>query len=178
MEYSVHAPSHFISTHQDKLLPGWSCPVASVLVVLQPCECCLLERTIAAARQKHFLRQQFLTFGYQVAAQLQQMGYQAEVFDPRTGLPLLSKPGLMLLDDVAVAQACLGYPIAHSHGCSIILHPVWGSAVYPSTLVSSAAPAVIAPLRWAKTGVWEHVFQHASDTIDHAPASSAIVGIR
>jgi len=143
MKYSAHAPSQFISAHQDKLLPGWSRPVASVLIVLQPCQCCLLERNTTTEQEKAFLRRQFLTFAYQIAAQLQPMGHLVEVFDPRTGLPLLSKPGHLPLDDVAVAQSCLGYLIAHSHGCSIILHPVWGSAVYPSILVSSAPLALM-----------------------------------
>ena len=143
MQYSVHDPSPFICTNLDKLLPTWSVPVRSVLIVLQPCTCNLLERTPLAEQQKFELRQKFLQFGYDVAAKLQQLGHLVDVFDPRTGLPLLSQAGPSKLDDVAVVRSCLGYPSSSSHGCSVVVHPTWGSSVYPSTLVSSAPPQTV-----------------------------------
>ncbi|MBD2019644.1 methylmalonic aciduria and homocystinuria type D protein [Leptolyngbya sp. FACHB-36] len=143
MQYSVHSPNEFIATHRPKLLPDWSCPVASVLVVLQSCPCELLQRTQQAEVQKQTLRQRFLSVGYEVATKLERMGYLADVFDPKTGRPLRSRPGPLRLDDVAVVRSCLGYPILDRNGCSVLLHPAWGSAVYPSTIVSSAAPDVL-----------------------------------
>ncbi len=143
MQWSVHTPSQFICTHRTKLLPAWSLPVSSVLVVLQPSSCNLLEKSPAAEAQKQLLRQQFLQFGGQVAARLQHMGHLAEVFDPCTGSPLFSPPGSLRLDDVAVVRSCLGYSTCDRHGCSVILHPIWGSAVYPSTLLSSAEPHLV-----------------------------------
>lgn len=143
MQYSVHAPNLFIRKHLDKLLPDWSQPVGSVLVVLQPCSSDLTHRTPLSEFLKQRLRSQFLAFGYPVAAQLQQLGHLADLFDPRTGFPLLSHPGPLRLDDVAVARSCLGYPSTCCHGCSVILHPTWGSAVYPSTLLSSAEPGLL-----------------------------------
>jgi len=143
MQYSAHAPSQFLCTHMDKLLPIWSRPISSVLVVLQPCSCSLLERTSAAEKQKQQLRQSFLQFGFEVAAKLNYLGHLVEVFDPRTGLPLLSAAGQLRLDDVAIVRSCLGYPTVDSFGCSVILHPDWGSSVYPSTLLSSAPPEVV-----------------------------------
>jgi len=142
-QYSVHPPSQFVCHHQDKLLPDWSCPARSMLIVLQSCDCDLLERSPLAEAQKHKLRRQFLKLGYAIAAQINHRGYLAALFDPRTGLPLLARPGALRLNDVAIVQAALGYRVASSHGCSIVLHPTWGRAVYPSTLISSAAPAVI-----------------------------------
>lgn len=142
-QYSIHPPSQFLGTHLDQLLPDWSCPARSVLIVLQPCECDLLARSPAAENQKRLLRRQFLQVGYRIATQLRETGYAVAVFDPRTGLPLFSRPGTLRLDDVAVVQASLGYPITASHGCSIVLHPLWGAAVYPSILVSSAEPTFV-----------------------------------
>ena len=143
MEYFVHAPTEFIQTHQEQLLPGWSVPVASVLIVLQACPAALLVRTAETEQYKQQLRQQFLAFGEQISAQLWTNGYAAEMFDPATGWPMLSQPGDRRLDDVAVVRASLGYPIALQGDCLISLHPDWGSAVYPSILVSSAPPAVL-----------------------------------
>ena len=142
-QYSVHSPSRFLCTHWDKLLPDWSCPARSMLIVLQPCDCDLLERSPTAEAQKRKLRRRFLKLGYAIAAELNRLGYAAAIFDPRTGFPLLARPGALRLDDVAIVQAALGYRIACSHGCSIVLHPTWGRAVYPSTLVSAAEPALV-----------------------------------
>ncbi|MBW4580209.1 MAG: methylmalonic aciduria and homocystinuria type D protein [Tildeniella nuda ZEHNDER 1965/U140] len=142
-QYSVHPPSQFVSHYQDKLLPDWLCPARSMLIVLQPCDCDLLERSPTAEVQKRKLRRRFLKLGYAIAVQINRRGYTAALFDPRTGLPLLARPGELKLDDVAIVHAALGYRIAGSDGCSIVIHPMWGQAVYPSTLVSSAEPALV-----------------------------------
>jgi hypothetical protein len=114
-----------------------------MLIVLQPCNCDLLERSPTAEAQKRELRRQFFQIGYAIAAQIKRLGHMVAIFDPRTGLPLLSRPGALRLDDVAIVQAALGYQSIHSHGCAIAIHPCWGGAVYPSTLVSSIEPALL-----------------------------------
>lgn len=152
MQCSIHSPNDYLCLHGDRLLPTWPCAIASVLVVLQPCACDLLLNSEdpqnfakqLAERQKAKLRQRFLRFGCKVAHQLQQRGALAEPFDPRTGQPVLSPPGPLRLDDVAIVHACLGYPTIRHQGCAVILHPTWGSSVYPSTLLSSAHPTELA----------------------------------
>ena len=139
MQWSVHAPSPYLCAHRAQLLPTWTCPIASVLVVLQPFSGELLHRSPQIERQKQRLRRQFLDLSYRLATALQAQGYLAEAFDPRTGWPLLSPPGQVPLDDVAIVRSCLGYPTVNRQGCSVLLHPVWGSSVYPSTLLSSAS---------------------------------------
>jgi hypothetical protein len=142
MQFSIHLPSEFLRQHWRMLLPEWSRPIASVLIVLQRCDCDLWERSPTTEQQKAHLRQRFLTLVFALSRQLAVIGHLTDGFDPRSGLPIFSQAGLQL-DDVAVIQACLDYPIAHSHGCAVILHPLWGSAVYPATIVSSADPALV-----------------------------------
>ncbi|HEY9615253.1 MAG TPA: methylmalonic aciduria and homocystinuria type D protein [Microcoleaceae cyanobacterium] len=144
MHCSTHTPSQYIYTHTDGLLPTWKCPVSSVLIVLQLSACDLRDRTALTEAEKQKLRQQFVAFGSTVANRLEQLGYQSDLFDPKTGLPMLSTPGRLHLDDVAVVRDCLGYPTQGHRGCSVILHPTWGSAVYPSVLLSSAPPELVA----------------------------------
>ncbi|MBM0743976.1 methylmalonic aciduria and homocystinuria type D protein [Phormidium sp. CLA17] len=142
MLYSVHPPSPFICRYANQLLPGWSCPIASVLIVLQHAGCGLVERSPITETQKHLLRDRFLQIGGAIAAQLQAQGYHADVFDPKTGLPILSQTG-RFMDDVAVVRDCLGYGTMEIDGCSILIHPEWGNSVYPAVLVSSAVPTVV-----------------------------------
>ncbi len=143
LQYSVHPPTEFIRTHLDQLLPSWSLPVLSVLVVLQFCQFAFLEQTVHTESSKNQFRQQFVEFGSRVILQLKAMGHLADIFDPRTGLPMTSPPGQLRLNDVKVVCATLDYSIDSSGSCAVIVHPTWGRAVYPSTLVSSAHPNVV-----------------------------------
>ncbi|MFQ3616152.1 MAG: methylmalonic aciduria and homocystinuria type D protein [Cyanobacteriota bacterium] len=138
MYYSVHPPSDYILQHQARLLPTWSHSIASVLVMLQPSPVALLERTLDSEPEKEKLRSRFLELGRAIAQTLQRQGYLADLFDPRTGWPILSARGTLPLDDVAVARSALGYSTDRYGNCRVILHPRLGTAVYPSTLVSSA----------------------------------------
>ncbi len=142
MLYSVHLPSKFICRYANQLLPDWSCPIASVLIVLQQADCGLMERSLITETQKHLLRDRFLQIGGAIVTELQDHGYHADLFDPKTGLPMLSQSGRSI-DDVAVVRACLGYATMAIDGCDILLHPDWGTAVYPAVLVSSAVLTVV-----------------------------------
>lgn len=143
MYCSAHPPSFYIRKYGSQLLPGWEQPIASVLIVIQSAQAELLERTPENERSKAELRDRFLTFSYKVALELQKLGYLADVFDPRTGLPMMSPTGQRRLDDVAVVQSVLGYQTSDCGGCCVLEHPTLGAGVYPSTLVSSASPAVL-----------------------------------
>ncbi|MBW4519669.1 MAG: methylmalonic aciduria and homocystinuria type D protein [Scytolyngbya sp. HA4215-MV1] len=143
MQCSVHDPNQFIHTHLDQLLPAWTEPVSSVLLVLQPSLLSLENQNPETEIQKQQLRQNFLEFGQVVATKLLQQGYLVDVFDPKTGLPVLTQPGNLTLDDVRVVHTCLGYDLDRSGKCTLILHPQWGKAVYPAVLVSSAHPNIL-----------------------------------
>lgn len=143
LEYSVHPPNEFIRTHTDRLLPSWLVPVLSVLVVLQQSQVALIEKTPETEAHKSQLRQQFMELSHRIAQKLGQMGHLVEIFDPGTGLPLLSAPGSLKLDHVAVVQTALGYHLIPSGGCWLVEHPNWGSAVYPAILMSSAEIAIL-----------------------------------
>jgi hypothetical protein len=139
MQYSVHPPSEFIYQHSHKLLPDWSHPIRSIVVVLQPADRELTECCPETDRQKQVLRSQFLSFGLKVTELLRQQGHLADLFDPKTGLPILSESGSLRLDDVAVVRSTLGYATKAIGNCFTVIHPHWGSAVYPSILMSSAS---------------------------------------
>ena len=143
MQYSVHSPPEFIRTNLGQLLPSWSLPVLSVLVVLQLCQIPLFDRTVETELSKNQLRQQFIEFGDNIVLKLRTMGHLADIFDPRTGQPLSSPPGQLRLSDVKVVHSTLGYCINDTGPCSMVVHPIWGTSVYPSTLVSSAPPQVM-----------------------------------
>jgi hypothetical protein len=146
LQYSIHRPSAFIHRHWAELLPDWQEGVASLLVILQPSPVALYEKTVATEQQKRRLRRRSLHLAKALIQQLHQAGYAAETFDPRTGRPCHSRTGSLTLDDVAVVQAVLGYPLVASGDCRVIEHPVWGGGVFPSVVMSTAPPLVLAEI--------------------------------
>ncbi|MGF1495883.1 MAG: hypothetical protein ACFB8W_03540, partial [Elainellaceae cyanobacterium] len=67
VQYSVHAPNAYLCDHQSQLLPGWSQPIRSLLVVLQRCSLPLTESGCATEASKTLLRDRFLTLGHTIA---------------------------------------------------------------------------------------------------------------
>ncbi|MGF1537016.1 MAG: methylmalonic aciduria and homocystinuria type D protein [Elainellaceae cyanobacterium] len=153
LEWSVHPPTPYIDRHWPHLLPDWLEPVGSVILLLQKAPQPLMALSASAEASKVQLRDRALVLGNRVQTALQNQGYRAALFDPKTGLPAAGIPGKSL-DDVAVVQALLGYRAVREGTCACICHPSWGFAVYPTTLLCAAAPsqvAAIEPELWHTT---------------------------
>ena len=138
-EISVQSPSPFVAKNWQRILPGWTTSPSWVVIVLQRSRFPLTAVNPVVEREKERLRNRLLRFGFCLASVLGDRGL-IEIIDPRTGYPLLSRPGEMTHDDVAVVQALLGYSV-ESGECSALVHPRWQTAVYPGILFSSAAPS-------------------------------------
>jgi hypothetical protein len=145
VQMSIHRPSPFVVQNLERVLPDWNLPVLWVVIVLQQARCELVDITPESEQEKERLREKFLRFGFEVAFSLRDRGFLSNLIDPRTGYPLLSRPGEILHDDTAVVKALLGLPVIRNR-CCVLEHPVWGKAVYPSTLLTSAPPRVIEPI--------------------------------
>lgn len=115
------------------------------MIVLQQAQYELVETSPEIEQEKERLREQFLRFGFEVAFNLRDRGFDSNLIDPRTGYPLLSRPGEIPHDDTAAVKALLGLPIIRNR-CCVLEHPLWGKAVYPSTILTSAPPHIIKPM--------------------------------
>lgn len=162
VQCSVHRPSPFICTHAQDLLPTWQSNVTSVVIILQRCSVSLSRCTTHTEHQKNILRDRFIHLGTSIANHLNTAGYQTALFDPKSGQPLHAPCGLMRLDDVAVAHHALQYPVSHQGTCTHLLHPQWGDAVYPATIISSA------PFEFSQHSLqhivlpnWEQPYRHS-----------------
>ena len=139
----ICVPHQFIIAHHQQLLPDWDLSPANLILFLQRSSVSLQESSLKVAQEKDILRQDFIRFGCNLIFALQDRGYKSDLFDPRTGYPLLTRPGALKLDDNAVVKALLNYPVISYKSCSLIVHPLWGNCVYPSTIVSSAPHSLI-----------------------------------
>ena len=143
VEISIHTPSPYICANCEQILPDWKQQqFLWVVVVLQQSKYSLEEMTTETEIEKEKLREKFMRFGCDLAFNLRDRGYLTDLIDPRTGYPLLSHSGLVPHDDTAVAQALLKYPTIENK-CHVLVHPQWGTAVYPSVMLSEAPPDII-----------------------------------
>ena len=131
------APPHQFFVEHQQLLLDWDLPISYSIVVLQRSSISLKAQSDRVTLEKDRLRAQFLRFGCSLIFALQDLNYQSDLFDPRTGYPLLAPRGIPC-DDNAVAKAILNYKIVREGACSLLVHPVWQYRVYPSTIVTSA----------------------------------------
>lgn len=154
VQWFVCVPNGFMQTEWVRLLPSWTAPVTSVVIVLQQSPAPLTRRSSAREADKAVLRKRFLQWGSELVHQLQMDGYLADLFDPKTGLPQFSPPGSLTLDDVAVVRSLLHYPVRGCGNCWVVSHPVWGEAVYPATILSSAPVAVVEGTLRKKHQLW------------------------
>ncbi|WP_019504269.1 methylmalonic aciduria and homocystinuria type D protein [Pleurocapsa sp. PCC 7319] len=138
VQVCIAPPHQFVFNHQQQLLPDWNQSVAHLIVVLQQSSISLKESNFEVAQEKDNLRAEFIRFGCTVIFGLRAQGYKSDLFDPRTGQALLAPQGKLTLNDNAVVQALLDYPVVSYQNCSLLTHPLWGNKVYPSTMATVA----------------------------------------
>ncbi|AVZ30745.1 methylmalonic aciduria and homocystinuria type D protein [Nodularia spumigena CS-584] len=143
VQISIHSPSQYICANCERILPDWkNQPYLWVVIVLQQSRYQLIKSTPEIEIEKERLREKFMRFGCYLAFQLRDIGYLTDLIDPRTGYPLLSHPGEIPHNDTAVVKALLNYRVIKNK-CRVLVHPLWGAAVYPSILISAAPPRII-----------------------------------
>lgn len=142
VDIAIASPHQFAMEHQRQLLPGWDKPLSYLILVLQQSSISFLASTGAVATEKERLRAEFIRFGCDVVFALQDQGYSSDLFDPRTGYPLLA-PQDMTWDDNAAVKALLNYPLVSYQQCSLITHPIWEHHVYPATVATTATLSML-----------------------------------
>jgi len=88
--------------------------------------------------EKDRLLEVFVGFAKEVCDTLIAEGFWADYVDPCSGLPSIAKNTPTVYDEVASMQTLLKYNVQDAGPCKILLHPKWGSAVYPATLFTNA----------------------------------------
>jgi hypothetical protein len=76
-----------------------------------------------------------MDFAADVCEKIRSRGFWADYIDPCSGLPMLT-PNLntKVYSEVDGMEVLLGYRAYSAGFCKILVHPQWGSAVYPATI--------------------------------------------
>jgi Methylmalonic aciduria and homocystinuria type D protein len=111
--------------------------VANLLIVptLQKCAVPLDCYGEEQAFEKDRLQRAFLEWVN--ALRLSLVGHWTDATDPATGAAVFGTPAA-LYSDVPPISRLLRYSTMDAGGCSILLHPTWGSSVYPATAFTTA----------------------------------------
>ena len=83
---------------------------------------------------------QFMEFGKKLCEILVGLGYWADYIDPCSGLPMLTPNTTKVFSEVDCMQILLHYSTMDAGMCKILLHPKWGSSVYPASAFTNAPP--------------------------------------
>ena len=79
-----------------------------------------------------------MDFAKAVCERLGAQGHWADYIDPCSGLPMIHRDSGAVYGEVEALVTLLGYRTQNAGCCKIVLHPRWGSAVYPATLFARA----------------------------------------
>ncbi|KAI8106817.1 hypothetical protein M9434_001471 [Picochlorum sp. BPE23] len=138
MEYSIHECP---KTHRDdvaSIFPQEDMQGMLIVPTCQKSDVNLVGWGEQADVEKDRLLERFVQFASCVCEWLMDKGYWADYIDPCSGLPMIHKNGNNVYGEVQGLVTLLGYQTQNAGCCKIILHPKWGSSVYPASFFTKA----------------------------------------
>ena len=98
----------------------------------------LVQRGERVEDEKDRLLERFMEFAAEICRQLMEAGHWADYIDPCSGLPMIHRDTGSVYGEVEALCTLLGYRTQNAGCCKVILHPKWGSSVYPASLFAKA----------------------------------------
>jgi 2-methylcitrate dehydratase PrpD len=108
------------------------------LATFQPCAFPLLSYEPVVEREKNRLLECFDSWTRIIANYLRSKGHWADLVDPCTGYPTLGPHGSGVYSEVDAAAVLLAYRMEQVGNCSVVVHPTWGLASYPASMLTTA----------------------------------------
>ena len=69
---------------------------------------------------------------------LREKGFWCDYIDPCSGLAMIHKESQRVYGEVDALVTLLNYEYTNVGRCKIVIHPKWGSSVYPASLFAIA----------------------------------------
>jgi len=85
----------------------------------------------------------FMAFAKELCGLLRDAGYWADYIDPCSGLPMLTPNTTKCYSEVEGMQSLLRYKTMNAGTCKVMLHPQWGSSVYPASAFTDAPQDIV-----------------------------------
>lgn len=90
--------------------------------------------------EKDFCLERFIEFARRVTDELRAAGRWCDYIDPCSGLSMINRESQHIYGEVDALVTLLNYQTTNSGCCKVVLHPKWGSAVYPASLFAKCSP--------------------------------------
>jgi len=104
----------------------------------QPCSRTMLTFEPEVEAEKNRLLESFDSWSRRVCVRLRSAGHWADLVDPCTGYPTLGEHGSGVYSEVDASAVLLAYRMEQVGNCSLVVHPTWGLATYPASLLTTA----------------------------------------
>ena len=88
--------------------------------------------------EKDFCLERFIDFAKRVTDELRAKGYWCDYIDPCSGLSMINRDSQHIYGEVDALVTLLNYECTNVGCCKIVMHPKWGSSVYPASLFAIA----------------------------------------
>mmetsp|Transcript_35016 Transcript_35016/g.35654 ORF Transcript_35016/g.35654 Transcript_35016/m.35654 type:complete len:196 (+) Transcript_35016:130-717(+) len=115
----------------------------TVIATLQKSKVDLVSYGPEEEREKDRLLINFMKLGESLSLSLSTVGYWIDYIDPCSGLPMLAQSSGKTFNEVDCVTSLLQFRSMNAGCCKILLHPGWGSAVYPASIFTTAPHDVI-----------------------------------
>ncbi|KAK3263999.1 hypothetical protein CYMTET_27235 [Cymbomonas tetramitiformis] len=138
MEYSVHDCPRKHKEEVAAIFPGLDVQGMLIVPTCQNSAVDLVKVGEDVENEKDRLLEVFMEWAKAVCDILISKGYWADYIDPCSGLPMITRESRVVYGEVDALQTLLGYKTQNAGCCKVILHPKWGSSVYPSSMFAKA----------------------------------------
>ncbi|GLC38013.1 hypothetical protein PLESTB_000446100 [Pleodorina starrii] len=138
MEYSIHNVPPAMKREILTVFPKSNLDKLLVVPTCQHATLDLVKTGENVENEKDRLLERFMAWAKTVCDQLTTAGHWADYIDPCSGLPMIHTDLNMVYPEVPALSILMGYQTANAGCCKVLLHPVWGSAVYPASLFTEA----------------------------------------
>ncbi|KAF9585775.1 hypothetical protein BGW38_000788 [Lunasporangiospora selenospora] len=138
LEYSVHEAPRRMIRELATVFPEKELAGLHVVPTFQKCRHEMVAWDAEIAREKDDRLEDFICWSKALHEELEQLGYWSDMTDPASGYPSYCERGRDVYPDVEGCQMLLKYDWQNAGCCKILMHPIWGSRIYPATFFTTA----------------------------------------
>jgi hypothetical protein len=138
LEYSIHTCPRALRGEISAVLRGMDISNLLLVCTCQHAAMDLVATGDAVEVEKDELLVRFTTWARAICERLAAGGHWADYVDPCSGLLVRDRKSNVLYPEVDTMGVLLRYKVLDAGPCHILLHPRWGSACYPATMMTTA----------------------------------------
>ncbi|KAF9317347.1 hypothetical protein BG003_000868 [Podila horticola] len=138
LEYSIHVSPKRMTRELITVFPGRDLANLLVVPTFQRCGNQMVAWDAAIAKEKDDRLEDFVKWSTILHDRLEALGFWSDMTDPASGYPNYNERGRDMYPDVEGCHMLLKYDFQAAGCCKILLHPNWGSKIYPATFFTTA----------------------------------------